>query len=67
MDRPRKRHLLGMEILKGGFSPDFIGLVAQDIENRVGGEEDVGIRGEVWRILESARGRELGLFRLDLL
>ena len=56
-----------MEILKRGFPSDFIGLVAQDIENRVGGEEDVGIRGEVWRILESARGREFGLFRLDLL
>jgi membrane protein implicated in regulation of membrane protease activity len=47
-----------MEILKGGLAPDLIGLVAQNVENRVGGEEDVGIGGEVWRALESARARE---------
>jgi hypothetical protein len=47
-----------MEILKGGLAPDLIRLVAQNVENRVGGEEDVGIGGEVWGALESARAGE---------
>lgn len=54
MDGPRKGHLLGVEILEGRLPSDLIGLVAQNVENRVGGEENVGIRGEVWRALESA-------------
>jgi hypothetical protein len=47
VDRAGKRHLLGVEILEGGLAPDLVGLVAQDVENRIGGKEDVGIRGEV--------------------
>lgn len=46
-----------MEILKGRLAPDLVGLVAQDVEDGVGGEEDVGVGSEVWRALESARGR----------
>jgi hypothetical protein len=44
-----------MEELESRLPADLIGLVAQDVENRVGGEENVGIRGEVWRILVSTR------------
>ena len=50
-----------MEILKGRLAPDLVGLVAQDVEDGIGGEEDVGIGGEVWRALESARAGERGL------
>ena len=55
VDRPRKRHLVGVEELESRLPADLIGLVAQDVEDRVGGEENVGIRGEVWRILVSQR------------
>jgi hypothetical protein len=62
----RKRHLFGMEIVERRLSPDLIGLVAQDIEKRVGGKEDGGFRSEVWMMLESAGGRDLGLVRLTM-
>lgn len=63
VDGTRKGHLVRMKIVEGRLPPDFVGLVPQDVVERVGGEEDVGFRGEVWRTLESARGRELGLVR----
>jgi hypothetical protein len=44
-----------MEELESRLPADLIGLVAQDVENRVGGEENIGIWGEVWRILVSPR------------
>ena len=59
----RKRHLFGMEIVESRVSPDLIRLVTQDVEKRVGGKEDVSLRGEVWRMQESAGGREFGLVR----
>jgi hypothetical protein len=48
VDGTCKRYLVGMEVVKCGFPPDFIGLVAENIENRVGSKEYVGIGGEVW-------------------
>ena len=63
VDRTRKRHLVRVEIVKRRLSPDLIGLIAQDVEKRVGGKEYVCFGREVWRILESARGRGLGLGR----
>ena len=49
VDKVRKWHLVRVEIVERRISPDLVGLVAQDIEKRVGGKEDVGFRGEVWR------------------
>lgn len=46
--RTRKRHLFWMEIVESRLSADLIGLVAQDVEKRVGGEEDVCFRSEIW-------------------
>lgn len=48
VDGPRKRHLVGVEVVKCRLAPDLVGLVPQDVEDRVGGEEDVGIGSEVW-------------------
>lgn len=56
VDRTREWHLLGMEVVESGLPPDLIRLVAQNIENRVRGKENVGIGSEVWRFLESTRG-----------
>ena len=63
VDRTRKRHLVRVEIVERRLSPDLVGLEAQDIEKRVGGKEYVCFGREVWRMLESARGRGLGLVR----
>ena len=52
-----------MEIVESRLSPDLIRLVTQDVEKRVGGKEDVCFRSEVWMVLESAGGCDLGLVR----
>ena len=69
--RTRKRDLLWVEIVKGGFSLDLVWLIAENIENRVRSKQDVGIRCEVWAIQVSARHpsptRPVIFSRLDLL
>lgn len=63
VDGTRKRHLFRMEVFEGGFAPDLVGLVAQNVEYRVGRKKNVGVGCEVWRIQQSALGRDLDQIR----
>ena len=47
VDGPRKRHLVRVEVVERRLSPDLVGLVAQDVEERIGGKEDVCFGREV--------------------
>lgn len=47
VDGPRKWHLIGVKVLESRLSSHLVGLVAQDVIDGVGCEENVGIGCEV--------------------
>ena len=47
VDGAGKGHLLRVEVVEGGLPLDFVGLVAEYVEDRVRGKQDVGIGREV--------------------